>query len=235
MVVDTHRFTGFRPEAIDFLADLAQNNEQAWFQALRLSTNDSLKTRWRTSSPPSPMPSLPASCHSRRTRSGPSSGSTATPGSPRTSRRTRPTSVRASRGSKGRIWMPRCRTPSTATAPISISSPATTTPAAGCGMPPGHCWSVPAGDPRRRGPGSRRPRGSAFIAEFGPVESHETLKRVRPAIRRTTRWPTCSATRTSCSGGGCRTTRSTPRAARHPVDRVRARDAGVRFLSSLDG
>ena len=27
MVVDTRRFTGFRPEAIDFLAELAQNNE----------------------------------------------------------------------------------------------------------------------------------------------------------------------------------------------------------------
>jgi uncharacterized protein (TIGR02453 family) len=33
MVVETRRFTGFRPEAIDFLADLAQNNERAWFQA----------------------------------------------------------------------------------------------------------------------------------------------------------------------------------------------------------
>jgi Conserved hypothetical protein (DUF2461) len=33
MAVDTSRFTGFRPEAIDFLADLAQNNERSWFQA----------------------------------------------------------------------------------------------------------------------------------------------------------------------------------------------------------
>jgi uncharacterized protein (TIGR02453 family) len=33
MVVETHRFTGFQPDAIDFLADLAQNNERAWFQA----------------------------------------------------------------------------------------------------------------------------------------------------------------------------------------------------------
>ena len=32
MAVDTRRFTGFRPEAIDFLADLAQNNDRAWFQ-----------------------------------------------------------------------------------------------------------------------------------------------------------------------------------------------------------
>jgi uncharacterized protein (TIGR02453 family) len=33
MAVDVHRFTGFRPEAVDFLADLAQNNERSWFQA----------------------------------------------------------------------------------------------------------------------------------------------------------------------------------------------------------
>ena len=32
MVTETADFTGFRPEAIDFLADLAQNNERAWFQ-----------------------------------------------------------------------------------------------------------------------------------------------------------------------------------------------------------
>jgi uncharacterized protein (TIGR02453 family) len=32
VVVDIDRFMGFRPEAIDFLVDLAQNNERAWFQ-----------------------------------------------------------------------------------------------------------------------------------------------------------------------------------------------------------
>ncbi len=32
MVVDSDRFTGFRPEAIDFLAELTQNNDRAWFQ-----------------------------------------------------------------------------------------------------------------------------------------------------------------------------------------------------------
>jgi uncharacterized protein (TIGR02453 family) len=32
MVIETGAFTGFRPEAIDFLADLAQNNDRAWFQ-----------------------------------------------------------------------------------------------------------------------------------------------------------------------------------------------------------
>lgn len=32
MVVEADRFTGFRPEAVDFLADLALNNDRAWFQ-----------------------------------------------------------------------------------------------------------------------------------------------------------------------------------------------------------
>jgi uncharacterized protein (TIGR02453 family) len=32
MVTDTSAFTGFRPEAIDFLAELAQNNDRSWFQ-----------------------------------------------------------------------------------------------------------------------------------------------------------------------------------------------------------
>ena len=32
MVAETSAFTGFRPEAIDFLAELAQNNDRSWFQ-----------------------------------------------------------------------------------------------------------------------------------------------------------------------------------------------------------
>lgn len=32
MAIAVRHFTGFRPEAIDFLADLAQNNHRAWFQ-----------------------------------------------------------------------------------------------------------------------------------------------------------------------------------------------------------
>jgi len=32
MLIETSTFTGFRPEAIDFLAELAQNNDRAWFQ-----------------------------------------------------------------------------------------------------------------------------------------------------------------------------------------------------------
>ena len=32
MTTATETFTGFRPEAIQFLADLAENNDRAWFQ-----------------------------------------------------------------------------------------------------------------------------------------------------------------------------------------------------------
>ena len=32
MAVETSRFTGFRPEAVDFLVELAQNNDRSWFQ-----------------------------------------------------------------------------------------------------------------------------------------------------------------------------------------------------------
>ena len=32
MAITTDTFTGFRPEAIQFLADLAENNDRAWFQ-----------------------------------------------------------------------------------------------------------------------------------------------------------------------------------------------------------
>jgi uncharacterized protein (TIGR02453 family) len=32
MAVSSAEFTGFRPEAVEFLAELSQNNERAWFQ-----------------------------------------------------------------------------------------------------------------------------------------------------------------------------------------------------------
>jgi uncharacterized protein (TIGR02453 family) len=43
MAVDTRRFTGFRPEAMDFLADLAQNNDRAWFQPRKADYEDLIK------------------------------------------------------------------------------------------------------------------------------------------------------------------------------------------------
>jgi uncharacterized protein (TIGR02453 family) len=43
MAVDTRRFTGFRPEAMDFLADLAQNNDRAWFQPRKADYEELIK------------------------------------------------------------------------------------------------------------------------------------------------------------------------------------------------
>jgi uncharacterized protein (TIGR02453 family) len=44
LVIDTGAFTGFRPEAIDFLADLAQNNDRSWFQPRKADYESLLKT-----------------------------------------------------------------------------------------------------------------------------------------------------------------------------------------------
>jgi uncharacterized protein (TIGR02453 family) len=44
MVTEMERFTGFRPEAIDFLAELAANNERAWFQPRKAEYERLLKT-----------------------------------------------------------------------------------------------------------------------------------------------------------------------------------------------
>jgi len=43
MIAETSTFTGFRPEAIDFLADLAQNNDRAWFQSRKADYERLLK------------------------------------------------------------------------------------------------------------------------------------------------------------------------------------------------
>jgi uncharacterized protein (TIGR02453 family) len=44
MAVATSTFTGFRPEAIQFLADLAANNERDWFQPRKAEFERLLKT-----------------------------------------------------------------------------------------------------------------------------------------------------------------------------------------------
>jgi uncharacterized protein (TIGR02453 family) len=43
MVVETSAFTGFRPEAIDFLVELALNNERSWFQPRKAEYESLLK------------------------------------------------------------------------------------------------------------------------------------------------------------------------------------------------
>jgi uncharacterized protein (TIGR02453 family) len=44
MVVETSAFTGFRPEAIDFLVELGQNNDRTWFQPRKTDYERLLKT-----------------------------------------------------------------------------------------------------------------------------------------------------------------------------------------------
>ena len=43
MAVETSTFMGFRPEAIDFLAELAQNNDRGWFQPRKVEYERLLK------------------------------------------------------------------------------------------------------------------------------------------------------------------------------------------------
>jgi len=43
MVAETSAFTGFRPEAVDFLAELAQNNDRSWFQPRKVEFERLLK------------------------------------------------------------------------------------------------------------------------------------------------------------------------------------------------
>ena len=43
MAVDVRRFTGFSPDAIDFLAELAQNNDRSWFQPRKAEYESLLK------------------------------------------------------------------------------------------------------------------------------------------------------------------------------------------------
>jgi len=44
MAVASPAFTGFRPEAIQFLADLASNNDRAWFQPRKADTSASSRS-----------------------------------------------------------------------------------------------------------------------------------------------------------------------------------------------
>ena len=62
MVVDDRRFTGFQPEAIDFLAELAQNNDRAWFQPRKAEYERLLKE------PMEALVAAPRRAHSRARR-----------------------------------------------------------------------------------------------------------------------------------------------------------------------
>ena len=204
----------------------------------RPSTSACSRSRWRRSWRRSPRASRRAASRCRPTPSPRSSGSTATPASPRTSRRTRPTSARASRGSSTATPDGPYRTPSMATAAYFHLQP-------GNDYVGGGMWH---GDEARSSTRSGRPSSMTservraaledpgFLAAFGPVTSHETLKRVPPGFPPITRLPTGRATRTSCSGGGWGTTRCARPSCRTILAEAFARATPVfRFLSTLDG
>ena len=48
MAVATPAFTGFRSEAIQFLVDLAANNDRAWFQPRKAEYERLLKDPWNS-------------------------------------------------------------------------------------------------------------------------------------------------------------------------------------------
>ena len=114
----------------------------------------------------------------------------------------------------------------TATAGTSTSGPATCTSAAACGCPtrPGSTRFRRAivEDPDRVRSALEDPALPAPPSARSPRTS--TSSGSRRASRPTTRWPTSSATRTSCSGDACRTTRSSRRTLPgHPRRRLRGR------------
>ena len=185
MVIETSAFTGFRPEAIDFLAELAQNNDRAWFQPRKADFERLLKE---------PMEALVAALADRLrgarapARGGPEAvdlrASTATRGSPRTSRRTRPTSTRASRGSAAD--RPRQLRRRGRTAHGGYFNLHARRDYVGGGM-----WTAREAASRRlpRAPSStsriasaRRSRIRPSSPSSGRSHSHESLKRVPPGL-----------------------------------------------------
>ena len=230
--VQLHRIP---PEAIDFLVELAQNNDRAWFQPRKSEFEALLKD------PMEAMVAALAEAFDARglpLQADPEAldlcGSTATPGLPKTSRLTRPTWARASRGSRAEA-PPRCRTPSMPTARTSTSSPARISPVAACGTRPS-----PSSTPSDSG-SSMTSRASVAPSrtELSSPSSGRSIatsrsSECRPAIRRITRWPTCSATRTWCSAGAYPTMRSTARPAGDPRRRVQEGHPRVHVPDSLD-
>ena len=43
-------FAGFSPDAVDFLAELAENNDREWFTPRKATTNGGSSGRWKHSS-----------------------------------------------------------------------------------------------------------------------------------------------------------------------------------------
>ena len=176
-------FAGFTPEGIQFMADLAANNDRAWFQPRKADYERLVKEpmellmvapRRQLGDPGRPAAS--------RIPSGRRSGSTGTRASRATSRRTRPISAPASPGWRG--GRPRGRGATADDGPHGNGAYFNFQPGemyAGGGM-----WmpTKPKLDAFRRALVDDPARvdaaleDPAFVAWFGGVHSHETLKRI---------------------------------------------------------
>ena len=177
------RFTGFRPEAIDFLVDLRQNNDRAWFQPRKAEYEALLKE---------PIEALVAALAERFERRGIPLQADPKRSIFRIYRDTRFSKDKSPyKTHLGAIfpWVEgrqRGREPAsvpTATGRTSTSSPARSTSGAGCG------WrtrpaSTPSGSASSttRSASAPRSRSPASSARFGPVVAHEALKRVPPGF-----------------------------------------------------
>ena len=175
MAIATTTFTGFRPEAIDFLAELAQNNERAWFQPRKADFEALLKR------PDGGLRGRPR----RRARAAvdPAPGRPGPVDLPDLSRHpVRQGQVPLQDPSRGELPVDRRRRSATRahtrTAATSTSSRATTTRAAGCG------W--------RRRPGSRPSGARSSMTR----SASSPPSRIPGSSRRSGRSPA-----TSCASG----------------------------------
>ena len=195
-VADT--FTGFRPEAIQFLADLAANNERTWFQPRKADYERLLKEPLealcvalaeRVRGPRDPAPRRP--------------GAVAVPDLPRRAllegqvavqdQRRRELSVgRRRRGLRRRLFPPGTGR--------GLRRRRDVAPGAGQaqGLPPAGRHGSRARPRGDRRPGIRR----RLRARLG----RDADARAAGLLAPTTRTPSCSSSRTLCSCGSCPTT-----------------------------
>ena len=186
MAIATSTFSGFRPEAIDFLADLAANNDREWFDAaqgrLRAAAQGAARGAGRRPRGATRGPRHPAARRSEALdlpdlpRHPLLEGQVAVQDAPR--------GELPVAGALGRTaaWSRPTAQP-TGTAATSTSSRARCTSAAACGWP-----EKPRLDAFRRAIVEDPDRVRAaleepgFLAAFGPVTAHEHLKRVPPGL-----------------------------------------------------
>ena len=190
-------FGGFQPDALQFLADLAANNDRAWFKPRKADYERLIKE---------PIAALCVALADRfealglplrrRPASARPFASTATCASPRTSRPTRPPREPSFPWRRQRRRLSGPRVPSVAT---STWSPATSSSVVACGTPSRRAWRPFArrstATPTRC---SRPSRTTASDSVFGSVTG-ETLTRNPKGFPQDHPYRTCCGSRTSSS------------------------------------